>query len=166
VRKSGGGRPPKDDKLIIEAICYVLRTGVPWRDLTKQFGPWKSVYTRWRRWCREGLWAHLFKTIAGRGFGQIRSMDTTCIKVHMHGANPAGGQTAQAMGRTKGGLNTKLAMIVDALGRPVAMRLAPANLGLPSKSGLGEQWVGFQFFWFSKSTGERLRIEEWRRRRL
>jgi len=112
---------------MIEAICYILRTGVPWRDLPKQCGPWKSVYTRWRRWCREGLWAHLFKKIAGRGFGCIRSMDTTCIKVHAHGANPVGGQAAQAMGRTKGGLNTKLAMIVDALGRPVAMQLAAAN---------------------------------------
>lgn len=122
-----GGRPPKDDKLMVEAMCFVLRTGLPWRDLPAEFGPWKSVYTRWRRWCRTGLWAHLFKKIAGRGFGQIRSMDTTCIKVHAHGANPAGGQQAQAMGRTKGGLNTKLAMIVDALGRPVAMQLAPGN---------------------------------------
>lgn len=127
MRKSKGGRPPKDDKLMVEAMCYVLRTGIPWRDLSRDFGPWKSVYTRWRRWCRAGLWAWLFKKIAGRGFGRIRSMDTTCIKVHAHGANPAGGQTAQAMGRTKGGLNTKLAMIVDALGRPIAMRLAPGN---------------------------------------
>jgi len=112
---------------MIEAMCYVLRTGVPWRDLPALFGAWQSVYTRWRRWCRAGLWACLFKRIAGRGFGRIRSMDTTCIKVHAHGANPAGGQQAQAMGRTKGGLNTKLAMIVDALGRPVALRLAPGN---------------------------------------
>lgn len=112
---------------MVEAMCYVLRTGVPWRDLPKDFGPWQSVYTRWRRWCRTGLWVHLFRRIAGRGYGQIRSMDTTCIKVHVHGANPAGGQPAQAMGRTKGGLNTKLALIVDALGRPVAMQLSPGN---------------------------------------
>ncbi len=112
---------------MVEAMCYVLRTGLPWRDLPKDFGKWKSVYTRWRRWCRDGLWEHLFNKIAGRGFGKIRSMDTTCIKVHMHGANPAGGQKAQAMGRTKGGLNTKLALIVDGLGRPIAMKLAAGN---------------------------------------
>lgn len=112
---------------MIEAMCFVLRTSIPWRDLPGAFGPWQSVYTRWRRWCRAGLWAWLFKKIAGRGFGRIRSMDTTCIKVHAHGANPAGGQQAQAMGRTKGGLNTKLALIVDALARPIAMRLAPGN---------------------------------------
>jgi len=68
-----------------------------------------------------------FQKIAGRGFGRIRSMDTTCIKVHAHGANPQGGQEAQVMGRTKGGLNTKLALIVESLGRPLAMRLAPGN---------------------------------------
>jgi len=107
---------------MVDAMCYVLRTGVPWRDLPRMFGAWQSVYTRWRRWCRAGLWARLFKRIAGRGFGRI-----PCIKVHAHGANPAGGQQAQAMGRTKGGLNTKLAMIVDALGRPVALQLAPGN---------------------------------------
>jgi transposase len=112
---------------MIEGICYVLRTGVPWRDLPKDFGPWQSVYTRWRRWSRSGLWAYLFKRVIKRAHGTIRCVDTTCIKVHAHGANPAGGQAAQAMGRTKGGLNTKLAMLVDALGRPVALRLAPGQ---------------------------------------
>lgn len=112
---------------MIEAMCYVLRTGVAWRDLPADFGPWQSVYTRWRRWCRAGLWARLFKQIVGRGCGKIRSLDTTCVKVHQHGANPAGGQQAQAMGRTKGGLNTKVAMLVDALGRPVAITLAPGQ---------------------------------------
>jgi len=128
---------------MVEAMCYVLRTGIPWRDLSSDFGPWQSVYTRWRRWCRLGLWAWLFKKIAGRGFGRIRSMDTTCIKVHAHGANPAGRQKAQAMGRTKGGLNTKLALIVDALGRPVAMQLAPGNRhDLKACTGLWNQLRG------------------------
>ena len=66
MHKSVGGRPAKDDKLMVEAMCFVLRTGIPWRDLPEAFGPWKSVYTRWRRWCRTGLWAHLFKKIAGK----------------------------------------------------------------------------------------------------
>jgi len=43
------GRPPKDDRLMFEAMIYVLRTGIPWRDLPFCFGPWGSVYTRWRR---------------------------------------------------------------------------------------------------------------------
>ena len=62
MRKSVGGGPPKDDKLMAEAMCYVLRTGIPWRDLPTDFGSWKSVYTRWRRWCRTDLWARRRKT--------------------------------------------------------------------------------------------------------
>ena len=70
---------------MIEAMCYVLRTGIPWRAC-----PGTLV------------------------------LGNRSIRVGDVGA-------AQAMGRTKGGLNTKLAMIVDALGRPIAIRLAPGN---------------------------------------
>lgn len=146
VRKNRGGRPPKDDKLMIEGMCYVLRSGVAWRDLPRLFGPWNSVYTRWRRWCRCGLWAQLFKRIGGPGFGHIRSLDTTCIKVHQHGANPAGGQAGQAMGRTKGGLNSKLAILVDGLGRPIAFNLAAGQwhdlrVSAPLARVLREGWL-------------------------
>jgi len=69
--KCGGGRPPKDDRVMIDAMCYVLRTGVAWRDVLADFGPWQWVYTRWRRWCRAGLSARLFKQIVGPGCGKI-----------------------------------------------------------------------------------------------
>jgi transposase len=48
---------------MVMAMWYVLRTGVPWRDLPERFGPWSSVYTRFRRWCRGGLWARLFRRL-------------------------------------------------------------------------------------------------------
>jgi transposase len=59
--------------------------------------------------------------------GQIRSVDCSHIKVHRDAANTAGGQRAQAMGRTKGGFNTKLAAVVDAVGRAVGLHLAPGS---------------------------------------
>ena len=55
-------------------------------------------------------------------------MDSTCIKVHQHGANPAGGQAAQAIGRTKGGLNAKLHAVVDGRGRAVALLLTAGQV--------------------------------------
>ena len=55
----------------------------------------------------------------------LRHLDCSHIKLHQDGANPAGGQLAQAIGRTKGGLNTKLAAVVDQHGRAVAVTLAP-----------------------------------------
>ena len=110
---------------MVTGIWYVLRTGIPWRDLPPQFGPWSSVYTRFRRWCASGLWARLLAELGAGAYGEIRSVDCSHIKIHQDAANPAGGQTAQAMGRTKGGFNSKLAAVVDAVGRAVGLSLAP-----------------------------------------
>jgi transposase len=112
---------------MVTAIWYVLRTGCPWRDVPDQFGPWSSVYTRWRRWCESGLWARLLAALARGARGELRHIDCSHIKVHHHGTNPCGGQAQQAIGRSKGGINTKLAAVVDAYGRAVALGLAPGN---------------------------------------
>jgi transposase len=101
---------------MVTAMWYVLRTGVPWRDLPERFGRWSSVYTRFRRWCQSGLWVRLFRRLRFHAWSKIRSLDCSHVKVHADGANPVGGQASQAMGRTKGGLNTKVVAIVDTLG--------------------------------------------------
>ena len=108
-------------------MWYVLRTGIPWRDLPLCFGPWSSVYTRFRRWCASGLWLRLLALISRKPFGLIRCIDCSHIKVHRDAANTVGGQENQAMGRTKGGLNTKLAAVVDGIGRAVGLHLAPGQ---------------------------------------
>jgi transposase len=73
------------------------------------------------------LWARLLAELGTKAFGKIRSGDYSHIKIHQDAANPAGGQTARAMGRTKGGFNTKLAAVVDAIGRAVGLSLAPGQ---------------------------------------
>jgi len=112
---------------MVTAMWFVLRTGCPWRDVPPQFGPWNSVYTRWRRWCASGLWAKVLARLARGARGQLRHIDCSHIKVHQHGVNPCGGQEPQAIGRSKGGINTKLAAVVDAYGRVVALCLAPGQ---------------------------------------
>lgn len=112
---------------MVTAMWYVLRTGCPWRDVPAEFGPWSSVYTRWRRWSADGLWARILVRLARAATGELRHLDCSHIKLHQHGANPPGGQALQAIGRTKGGLNTKLAAVVDARGRAVALSLAPGQ---------------------------------------
>lgn len=112
---------------MLSAMCYLLRTGIPWRDLPDFYGPWRSVYTRYRRWCRDELFGRLLRALATEAAGQLRHLDCSHIKLHQHGSNPAGGQSEQAIGRSKGGLNTKLAAAVDARGRAVAVALAPGQ---------------------------------------
>ena len=102
---------------MVEAIFYVLRTAVAWRDLPTCYGPWNSVYTRWRRWCALGLWQEILSLLSRRATGCLRFIDGSHIKLHQFGCNPAGGQKAQAIGRTKGGLNTKLCALVEGQGR-------------------------------------------------
>jgi transposase len=109
---------------MFEAMVYLLRVECPWRDLPAIFGPWNSVYTRWRRWSQAGLWTKLLRVLARKAHGQLRFLDTSHIKVHQDASNPAGGQQNQAIGRTKGGLNTKLSAWVDGRGRAVRLSLA------------------------------------------
>ena len=112
---------------MVEAMVYRLRTGCPWRDLPERFGAWSSVYTRWSRWNKSGLWTKVLALLSRKAKGVLRHLDATHIKVHQHGSNPAGGQQNQAIGRTKGGLNTKLTALVDGRGRVLQLHLAPGQ---------------------------------------
>ena len=112
---------------MFEAMIYILRTGCPWRDMPPDFGPWGSVYTRWQRWCKAGVWTKLLHALKKNARGRLRFLDASHIKVHQDAANPSGGQQNQAIGRTKGGLNTKLTAVVDVRGHAISLSLAPGN---------------------------------------
>ncbi len=86
---------------MVTGIWYVLRTGIPWRDLPARFGPWSSVYTRFRRWCASGLWARLLEAIARGAVGKIRCVDCSHIKVHRDAANTIGGRSESSHGAHK-----------------------------------------------------------------
>jgi transposase len=119
------GRPPKDHRLMLEAILHRLRVGCPWRDLPQGFGAWSSVYTRWSRWNHSGLWPKILALPADSGaVGELRHLDATHIKVHQE-ANACGSQCFQAIGSTQGGRNTKVTALVDGAGRAVQSSLAP-----------------------------------------
>ncbi|RRK02025.1 IS5 family transposase [Opitutaceae bacterium TAV3] len=122
------GRKSKDERLRIEAILWVLRTGVPWRDLPPFFGPWKTVYTSFRRWTVSGLWTTLLGVISAQRDEEYLMIDSSSCRVHQHAAGPAGGQIAQAMGRSRASLSTKIHMACDALGYPLGFILTGANV--------------------------------------
>ena len=61
-----------DDRKIINAIFYVLRTGMPWRDLPERYGPYTTAYNRFNRWSRRAIWKRIFDTLAAK------SRDSLC----------------------------------------------------------------------------------------
>src|SRR5215210_3263294 len=91
------GAPRKDDRLVIDGILWKLATGAPWRDLPERYGPWSSVYTRFRRWTRAGVWDGLFAAVqrqadaAGQLDWTVHFVDGTVVRAHQHAAGAKGG---------------------------------------------------------------------------
>ena len=94
-RKPQGGRPAKDNRIMLNGIIYWLNTGVPWADLPERFGPWESVYTRFRRRSRQGIWDNVFAALIAEDIVDETTLitlmlDSTIIKVHQHGSGKKG----------------------------------------------------------------------------
>jgi len=57
------GRPPEDHRTILAAMLWIVRTGASWRELPPTFGPWPTVYSRFRRWRQAGIWQRVLETL-------------------------------------------------------------------------------------------------------
>ncbi|GHU35369.1 hypothetical protein FACS1894105_03940 [Clostridia bacterium] len=80
------GRPPKPARPMINAIIWIARSGAPWRDLPERFGPWETVYTRFRELIDSGLIVKIFRNLNIDADMQDVSIDSTSVKVHQHAA--------------------------------------------------------------------------------
>ena len=85
-KKAHGGRPGKSNRLIFNAILYWLNTGIPWRDLPERFGPWQTVYSRFRTWTLAGVWDKVLSALIAEDLVDETTLmlDSTTIKVHQH----------------------------------------------------------------------------------
>ncbi len=113
--------------MMINAILWILRTGAPWRDMPEAYGPWKSVYTRFSRWSKQGVWEQILKALSQDSDNESKMPDGSVIRAHQHAAGAKGGQEHQALGRSRGGFSTKIHVVVDALGYPVDIALTPGQ---------------------------------------
>ena len=95
------GRPASDNRLFINAVFWVLRTGAPWRDLPPDYGDWKNTHRRFCRWRDRGVWERLLEALIIEPDYEWLMIDASHCKVHPHAAGAIGGN--QAMSRTKGG---------------------------------------------------------------
>jgi len=118
-RKGTVGVTAKDNRLFIEAVLYRYRAGVPWRDLPERFGDYRVIHTRFMRWSKTGVWKRLFQALSADADNEYAMLDATIVRAHQHsaGANQSSADQ-EAIGRSKGGLSTKIHTVTDALGNP------------------------------------------------
>ena len=109
--------------IVLDALFYRLRNAGPWRDMQDCFGPWRTIYGWYQRFARNGVWSQLLASLARKTRSKVRLIDGTHVVVHQCAANPAGGVAAQAMGKTRGGRNTKIMAATDGRGLPVSLLL-------------------------------------------
>jgi len=85
------GRTGSDGRLFLEAVLWIARTGSPWRDLPKEFGQWNSIFKRFRRWVKSGVFERIFKVLSDDPDFECVMVDGTIVRVHRHGQGAKGG---------------------------------------------------------------------------
>jgi len=97
------GSTGRDNRMFVEGVLWIVRTGSPWRDLPEIFGAWNSVFRRFSRWSRKGVWRRIFEAMSDDPDFEYLIIDSTIVRAHQHAA-----------GAKKGGLKI----------RPLAARAA------------------------------------------
>ena len=90
-KKSDSGVTGKDNRLFLEAVLWRVRTGLPWRDLPSAFGNWNSVFRRFRRWAKGGVFERLFQEIRGEPDFEYALIDGTIVQAHQKASGAKGG---------------------------------------------------------------------------
>ncbi len=89
------GRSGKNNRLFIEAILWIVRTGSPWRDLPDYFGKWNTIFKRFRDWVKADVFQRLFDAVSDDPDMEYAMVDATIVKVHRHGQGAKGGLRAR-----------------------------------------------------------------------
>ena len=111
------GRSGANNRLFIEAVLWIARTGSPWRDLPAAFGPWNSIYVRFARWADKNVWQNILAVLRDDADFDEVFIDSTIVPAHQHAAGAAKKKGKQALGRSRGGLTTKIHACVEGLGQ-------------------------------------------------
>ena len=90
------GTSGRDNRMFVEGVLWIVRTGAPWRDLPEVFGEWNSVFRRFSRWSQKGVWHRIFEAMSDDADFEYLIVDSTIIRAHQHAA-----------GAKKGGLKIR-----------------------------------------------------------
>ncbi|MFG2205602.1 IS5 family transposase [Streptomyces sp. NPDC048638] len=134
-----GGRW-RDHREVIDAIAFKFQTGTQWVHLPAKYGNWRGVYNRLRMWAVDGTWERVFTALvaladADEVLNWAVSVDSTIVRAHQHAAGarkkgaPADEPDDHAIGRSRGGLTTKIHLAADGRCRPLAFFLTAGQAG-------------------------------------
>ncbi|MFB7750215.1 IS5 family transposase [Streptomyces sp. NPDC056121] len=145
---AGVGRPARNQRRLINGVRWRVRTGVPWRDLSAEYGRWQTVYGLFRRWQREGVWGRILTVLQARAdaAGLITwevNVDSTICRAHQHAAGarrdgagqkqPPGGTGTEpddhGLGRSRGGFSTKIHLACEQGQRPLSLLVTAGQRG-------------------------------------
>lgn len=134
--------------MLVDGVRWRVRTGVPWRDLPREYGPWQTVYGLFRRWQRQGVWGRLLTLLQARAdaAGLITwevNVDSTVCRAHQHAAGarrdgagqkePPGGVGHEpddhGLGRSRGGFTTKIHLACEQGQKPLALLVTAGQRG-------------------------------------
>jgi transposase len=97
-KKTDRGQTAADNRLFVEAVWWIARTGSPWRDLPDEFGFWNSVYKRFARWSDAEIWHRVFAELCKDADFEDIFIDSTMVRAHQHAAGAPQKKATQLSG--------------------------------------------------------------------
>lgn len=85
------GSTGRNNRMFVEGVLWIVRTGSPWRDLPDEFGEWNSVFRRFSRWGRKGVWQRIFEAMSDDPDFEYLIIDSTIVRAHQHASGAKGG---------------------------------------------------------------------------
>ena len=123
MKSTGRVYDKPEHRMTFEGILYRMRTGIPWRDLPRDFGEWSSVYRRFNLWSKKGILGLLFNELSKISDLEWVFIDGSIVRAHQHSTG-ASTSSHEQIGKSRGGNSTKIHLAVDSGGLPIYFELS------------------------------------------